>query len=256
MIKLVQLYLLISFALFACQDDSNDKEENVEPKEEISDSGDLASRAKRHVQAQLQISATENYTLRIDKAQLDNDGIEDAIISVNRLSFALEKAKQSPNTAKLAEIGYVGNYNFLFFYDGGLDMISPAIVVPSSPYLPLSISFESITSTEYKDVLVQYRIRNSAYRAFFTIENHTLSRYFEWPEFDELGTNNAKAYVFEYLSTANQPRKNILVYPALIELNDSIRNFNTAKPKLIKQKKMIYEFFYLPSQKKYVTYKQ
>ncbi|MEY3047972.1 MAG: hypothetical protein RL365_10 [Bacteroidota bacterium] len=226
------------------------------PKENIAhEGGDLKSRAARHVEAQLNIAGTERYGLTIYKQNLDGDDKEDAILTVNRFNYALEKAKQSPNAAKLAEIGYVGNYNYIFYYDGGLDLISPAIAVPSSPYLPLEISFEPITSTEYNDVLVTYRIRNSAYRAFFTIENHTPTRYFEWPLFDELGSPQAKAFGFEYIATAMNPRKNIQIYEADISLSDTVKQYNVAKPILTKRAKLLHEFFYLPAKHTYVTKK-
>ena len=217
--------------------------------------GDLNSRAARHVEAQLKIDGTEHYTMSIFKSQLDGDGKEDAIITVNRYDFAINTAKQSPNAAKLAEIGYVGNYNYIFFYDGGLDMISPAIAVPSSPYLPLTIEFEPITSSEYSDILVTYRIRNSAYKAFFTVENHTPARYFEWPLFNDLGATNQEAFAFSFISTAMNPRKNIQIFNASITLADTVSNYNLATPAIIRGNKLLHEFFYLPAKQTYVTRK-
>ena len=245
----------VSALMFSCGTEEAIDDPKLPKETNTQEGGDLRSRAIRHVEAKLNIAATERYTLEIHKQNLDGDDKEDAIITVNRFNYALEKARQSPNAAKLAEIGYVGNYNYIFYYDGALDLISPAIAVPSSPYLPLEISFEPITSTEYSDVLVTYRIRNSAYRAFFTVENHTPARYFEWPIFDELGTPRAKAFSFAYVSTAMNPRKNIQVYQAKITLSDTTTNFNVAKPLLTKESKVLYEFFYLPAQQKYVTKK-
>lgn len=253
--KALLAILTLSALIFSCGNEEVMDDPGLPKENPGHEGGDLRSRAVRHVEAQLNIAGTERYNLSIFKQNLDGDAQEDAIITVNRFNFALEKAKQSPNAAKLAEIGYVGNYNYIFYYDGGLDMISPAIAVPSSPYLPLEISFEPITSTEYSDVLVTYRIRNSAYCAFFTVENHTPARYFEWPLYDELGTPRAKAFSFAYVSTGMNPRKNIQVYPAKISLSDTTKNFNVAKPLLTKEAKVLYEFFYLPAQLKYVTKK-
>ena len=253
--KAILAILTLSTLMFSCGNEEVMDDPALPKEPSAHEGGDLKSRAARHVEAQLNIAGTERYGLTIYKQNLDGDDKEDAIITVNRFNYALEKARQSPNAAKLAEIGYVGNYNYIFYYDGGLDLISPAIAVPSSPYLPLEISFEPITSTEYNDVLVTYRIRNSAYRAFFTVENHTPARYFEWPIFDELGTPRAKAFSFAYIATAMNPRKNIQVYQAKITLADTTTNFNVAKPILTKESKVLYEFFYLPAQQKYVTKK-
>jgi len=253
--KSVVTMVCFSLILFACGNEQTDAASDMPEETATHQGNDLRSRAARHVEAQLTIAGTEAYTMNISRANLDGDELEDAIITVNRFNYALEKAKQSPNAAKLAEIGYVGNYNYIFYYDGGLDLISPAIAVPSSPYLPLEISFEPITSTEYSDVLVTYRIRNSAYRAFFTVENHTPTRYFEWPLFDELGSPQAKAFVFEYIATAINPRKNIQIYEANISLSDTVKQFNVAKPILTKRTKLLHEFFYLPAKHTYVTKK-
>lgn len=253
--KIIICIALVLMSLFSCQSPAEQSDPDGNTELDNSKEGDLQSRAKRHVEAQLKIDATEKYTLTVFPQNLDGDGKEDALITVNRLDLAMKKAKESPNTAKLAEIGFVGNYNYLFFYDGGLDMISPPIAVPSSPFLPLQITFEPITSTEYNDILVTYRIRNSAFRAFYTIENHSPARYFEWPEFDELGTPNQKAFAFNYLSTAMNPRKNIQIYQANIELSDTVKNFNLAKPRIIKGQQLLHEFFYLPVKKTYVTKK-
>ena len=253
--KSVVTMVCFSLILFACGNEQTDAASDTPEETSTHQGNDLRSRAARHVEAQLTIAGTEAYTMNISRANLDGDELEDAIITVNRFNYALEKAKQSPNAAKLAEIGYVGNYNYIFYYDGGLDLISPAIAVPSSPYLPLEISFEPITSTEYSDVLVTYRIRNSAFRAFFTVENHTPARYFEWPLYDELGTPRAQAFAFTYVSTAINPRKNIQIYQANITLADTVKNFNIAKPLINKQAKLLHEFFYLPAKQTYVTKK-
>jgi len=245
---------IVGILSFGCNDSVITEEPDQEQHQD-KQTGDLKSRAARHVEAQLKIDGTEHYTMSIFRSQLDGDGKEDAIITVNRYDFALNTAKQSPNAAKLAEIGYVGNYNYIFFYDGGLDMISPAIAVPSSPYLPLTIEFEPITSTEYSDILVTYRIRNSAYKAFFTVENHTPARYFEWPLFNDLGATNQEAFAFSFISTAMNPRKNIQIFNASITLADTVSNYNLATPTIIRGNKLLHEFFYLPAKQTYVTRK-
>ncbi len=250
----------IIFALcliaMGCASEESPKENPSQPSTEIENPGeDLESRAKRHAEAQLQIPVTEHYELNIYKAHLDSDGKEDAIIAVNRLEHALEGAAKNPNSAKMAEIGFVGNHNLIFFYDGGLDQLSPAIAVPSSPYVPLEIQFAPITAPNYQDIMVSYRIRNSGYRAFFTVVNHTPTRFFEWPEFDEIGTPAAEGFAFQFTESSQQPRKNIQIYAAKLELSDTVKNFFVARPKLLKTSNLLHEFFYLPAKQTYVTKK-
>ena len=243
------------FLLWSCGEQARPEKQAPTNKKAPEESRDLATRARRHVEAQLGIPATETYGLQIFQAHLDDDGKEDAIIAVNRLAFAMEKAAKHPNPAKLAEIGFVGNYNLFFFYDAGLDQISPPFAVPSSPYMALELAFVPITSSQYSDIQVTYRIRNSAYRAFYTISNHNPERYFEWPVFDELGTANAEAFAFDFIPNSANPRKNIRIYEAGIELPDTVTNFYVAQPKLIKKPSVVREFFYLPAKQTYVTKK-
>jgi hypothetical protein len=250
--------IIVAIVLFAtgCRSEEKPSEKTSNPSAKNENAGeDLKSRAKRHAEAQLQIPVTEQYGLKIFKAHLDSDGKEDAIIAVNRLAHALEAAAKNPNSAKMAEIGFVGNHNLIFFYDGGLDQISPAIAVPSSPYVPLQIQFAPITAPNYQDVMVSYRIRNSGYRAFFTVVNHTPTRFFEWPEFDEIGTPSAEGFAFQFTESSLQPRKNIQIYTAKIELADTVKNFLVARPKLLKTSHLLHEFFYLPAKQTYVTKK-
>ena len=50
---------------------------------------------------QLKIDGTEHYTMSIFKSQLDGDGKEDAIITVNRYDFAINTAKQDNRNLNL-----------------------------------------------------------------------------------------------------------------------------------------------------------
>ena len=92
----------------------------------------------------------------------------------------------------------MGNFNYLFFFDGKLDMLSPPLAIPSSPLVPLSVSFENISSPNYKDILIDFRIRNASYKDFYTVSNHTPRRIFQFKNFDGLGTKLTEAYHFEY----------------------------------------------------------
>ncbi|MBM3163818.1 MAG: hypothetical protein FJZ80_00020 [Bacteroidetes bacterium] len=248
------LFLVVWAA--SCQSEESPSINPVQPSQsEIPQTGDLESRARRHAEAQLQIPVNEQYRMHLYRAHLDPDGKEDGVITVNRLNHALYAASKDAKAAKLAEIGFMGNHNIMFFYDGGLDKISNAIAIPSSPYLPLDIAFASITNPAYQDILVTYRIRNSGFRTFFTIINHMPSRFFEWPEFDGIGTPNAEAFAFEFVQTARQSRKNIQIYAANIYLSDTVKNYYIARPKIIKSPMMLREFFYLPAKQAYVTKK-
>jgi hypothetical protein len=136
------LLLAIPIFFFSCEDTPDPKK--VVSEDELPDKPkSLDEYAKRHVESALRIPANEKYTLKIYKENLDGDDKQDAIISVNRMKFAMDEAARSENPAKRAEVAFMGNFNYIFYYDGGLDLISPQIAIPSSALLPLDILFEN-----------------------------------------------------------------------------------------------------------------
>ena len=247
--------LSLVFLVVAC-DNKNvpDQGKVIEETSLPEDHGDLKTYAKRHVCAQLHIPATEKYELTIYKENLDGDDKEDAIITVNRKEFAINEAAQSPNPAKRAEIGFMGNYNYMFYYDGGLDLISPPIAIPSSPLLPLKVKFENILSADYKDILIDFRIRNASYMDVYNVKEHTPRRIFQWKNFDGMGTSNVEANTFQFLPNVNG-FKDIVILESSLGAVPKDADLNTYEPTIIEGKKIIYRFFYNQREAKFMTLK-
>lgn len=249
------LIILIPLLLWSCQGPKSEEPttENKPAGPPVKGEQSLEAYANRMVRAALNIQANEKFELAIYGAQLDADGIEDAIITVNRLDFAMKEAAAGPNPAKRADLGFMGNFNYFFFFDGKLDMLSPPIAIPSSPLLPLKVSFENISSTQYKDILIDFRIRNASYKDFYTVSNHTPRRIFQFKNFDGLGTALTEAYHFSYGAGSYGPQKNIFVMEAKLEALPAGADKNTYFPKITPIEKIKYTFFYLESQAKYAT---
>ena len=254
--RLIYHLIFLCLLLQACQENSSDELPVVDESQLPDDKGDLNSYAKRHVQAQLQISVNEKYTMKIYKENLDGDDKEDAIITVNRLNHAIDEAANSANPAKRAEIGYMGNFNFFFYYDGAKDMISPPIVIASSPLLPLKIGFENISSENYKDILIDFRIRNSSFRDFFSVINHTPRRVFEFRNFDGMGTTKSECYSFQYTTGSYSAFKDIQVFKANLGAVPANADLNTFEPSINPTAELLYTFFYVPQEGKYMTKKK
>lgn len=249
------LLILLPLLLWSCQEPRNEESasENKPAGPPVKGNQSLEAYANRMVRAALNIQANEKFDLQIYRAQLDADGIQDAIITVNRLDLAMKEAAACPNPTKRADLGFMGNFNYFFFFDGKLDMLSPPIAVPSSPLLPLSVSFENISSTQYKDILIDFRIRNASYKDFYTVSNHTPRRIFQFKNFDGLGTAVTEAYHFSYGAGSYGPQKNIFVMEAKLEKLPAGADKNTFIPKITPIEKIKYTFFYLESQAKYAT---
>ena len=192
-IKFMILFLTC-LSISGCAEEVEEEEatknnQKIEPVEAI---------AKRFVDAKLEILPSEKYKLEIHKSQLDGDNYEDAVVTVNRYNFAVEKAAQSKNPGKVAEIGYMGPYNYLFYYDGATGTMSGPMEIPSTPISPLKVSFEKVMSDAFSDVVVTYRIRNSCFKHIYTIQNQKPRLVFGWKMFDGSGTPDAKAVHFVY----------------------------------------------------------
>jgi len=256
-IKLSSFLLLLPALLFLFSCDEEVEKEVVSASELPQDNSDLSTYAKRHIEAALRIPATEKYTLSILKNNLDGDDKEDAVILVNRYQFAMDEAGKSPNPAKKAELGFMGNYNYFFYFDGGLNLISPPLAIPSSPMLPLKVSFENITSSSYKDILIDFRIRNASYKDFYTISNHTPLRIFQWKNFDGLGTADSECFVFNYTLGSYSESKDILIKKGVLGTVPKNADLFIYEPTITAAKKQetLFNFFYLPKTGKYVTKK-
>jgi hypothetical protein len=217
---------------------------------------DFETKVRRHVEGQLTIPRKEKYTLTIHREQLDGDGKLDGIIAVNRLEFALEEAKESDKTAKRAEIGFMGSYNYFFYYDGATNKLSAPIKLPSSPYAPLIVNFEHITSQDYKDILIDYRVLSASYKDFYTITNRIPRRIFQWKNFDGLGKSTYEAYVFEYDKGTMVESRDIIVRKASLQQPSGETDIYTFQPELTPTNEIAYRFFVHPAHGKYVTMKQ
>jgi hypothetical protein len=245
-IKFMILFLTC-LSISGCAEEVEEEEatknnQKIEPVEAI---------AKRFVESKLEIVPSEKYKLEIFKNQLDGDNNEDAVVTVNRYNFAVEKAAQSKNPGKVAEIGYMGPYNYLFYYDGATGTMSGPMEIPSTPISPLKVSFEKVMSDAFSDVVVTYRIRNSCFKHIYTIQNQKPRLVFGWKMFDGFGTPDAKAVHFVYETTAVSLPKDIRIMKAKIIANNENQDYNIDEPKLEKLNEEEYRFFYNPKEGKY-----
>jgi hypothetical protein len=250
----LSILLSLSILVFACtetekKDSIDDKE--VESLEDLSFEDQLI----REITGKLQIPSTEKFDYKVYWENLNPDDEKDAIITVNRLEYAKERATQSPNPAKLAEMGYIGNYNYFFFYDGKKQRFSRPIAVPSSPMKELKVIFKNIQANSlFKDLIIEYRIQNSAWHTYYMLEGDMMNQVFQWKVYDKIGTSEAEANYFELDEGRLSLTKDISIYKGKItnvyDKNESIYDF---EPAIEKTSVLSYRFFYEPNARKYMT---
>ena len=241
--------------LFSCGEPQTEEKDPAEENVEQSKTENkFEDRVRREVEAKLGIPATENYHIEIKKGHLNADEHEDAVISVNRHQLAEEEASKD-KTRK--ELGYMGNYNYFIYYDGKIDRVSIPMPIASSGKTPLKISFDNVQSEIYQDLIVEYRIRNSAFRNYYLIENGSLVLVFQWKLFDMVGTDNYEANYITYGTGSRSLAKDILIYKGKIKnYSTKIPNIYTYDPEIEKNGEELYRFFYDPGTMKYMTKKQ
>lgn len=248
------LSLFVFFSFLACGDEivENTKAEKPEVIET------LDQKIAHHIEAVLRIPATEKYTVETFSAQMNTDDSLDMIITVNLLDRAMEKAVNSTNLATRVESGYMGRYNFIFFYDGASKKISREIPVPSSALANLTVKFEHIRSEAYFDVLVEYKLENASFTRFFTVINRLPKEIFEMMNYDGLGDIENKAYYVEYDDGSYSLAKDILIYKGRLEqikFNDPKKVFNYS-PKIEKTNELDRRWFFNDNDLKYYAKKR
>ncbi|MBI1837488.1 MAG: hypothetical protein HYR91_09515 [Flavobacteriia bacterium] len=243
--------LFFSTLLLSCKNTTNEKPD--EKDEEMT----LEELAKRHVESDLKIPSSEKYSMRIYKEHLNSDDFEDAIITVNRLDFAYSELENKKKTAKASEIGFAGNYNYLFYYDGEFKKITPNIVVMSSALSELKINFINLSSNAYKDIVMDFRLLNASFRDYITITNHNPKTVFEWNEYDKLGTKNVTANYFDIVESQPGMPKYINIYEGKLLNNTSeLNRMEKFEPIIKKTSKLTSSWFFVPAQAKYCTVKK
>lgn len=241
MIKILPI-LFLATLLTSCGDSDDSTDET--PVEGKQVETDFNSRARREVMAKLNIPATEKCEISVYREHINADTILDAIVTVNRLEFAMDEAIREGKQAKRAEMGFLGNYNFFFYYDGAKDAFSVPIPAPSSPGRPLDISFQNILSPVQKDVIIDYRIRNSGWRSYFSVLNESdLALVFQWKVFDYVGNDVPEALLHKIVSNPNSFYKDIYIYESQIDnYNKDVADVYKYVPGITKEGKIQYKF--------------
>lgn len=247
-------FFLFSFiVLVSCSQQT--KVESSDNESKTSKPETLEEIVNHHVESQLSIPSNEKYNLKIYKEHLDGDDKIDAIITLNRMEYALLESRKSGNLNLIKELDYTGPYNYIFYFDGGLNQISPAITITSSPQAELTVSFENILTAAVKDVLVDYKIRNSSFRNYYSIQNHTPKQVFQWKIYDYLGEQKTEANFIEYENGTVGLAKDIVIYEGNLENESNVKDIYHFEPQITKKDKRLFRFFYLENEGKYFTKK-
>ncbi|NRA12322.1 MAG: hypothetical protein HRT57_10245 [Crocinitomicaceae bacterium] len=212
-------FILISISFISCETTKNNEDPLKTDKPVDAPIGTLDEQMTRHIRSELKITAIEKYDIKVYKEELNRDDSTDWIITVNLKDRAINNAVKDNKTAKMVELGFMGNYNYFFYMDGKTKTFSKAVVVPSSAKGELIIGFEHITSQIHYDFVVDYKIRNSRRRRFYTINNDRPLQVCENVIYYNLGLEGkeTESYVIEYENHESNSSNDIFVYEGTLD---------------------------------------
>lgn len=236
---LVVLILLSSIS--SCKNEESDKQDKVEKKSTLS----FREKIARQVELELDINAAEEYDLQIKKEYINPDTLQDALILVNRKQWAHERAEKADNIDFIKQTGFVGPYNNVFVKLGGVDKLLKAPTVGSGADEKLDSKFLTLTSEAHKDFYVNYRIRNSMHRNYYSVRKDRLYLTFSCPVFDSIGEPNPRVFAIQHEESSVRIAKDIALYEGKIVGYDpsKIEDPNTYQPRQIIPLKDLYVYF-------------
>ncbi|WP_107037739.1 hypothetical protein [Brumimicrobium mesophilum] len=210
----------------------------------------------RQVESVLGISATETYDIDIQYKFIDQDTLKDALILVNRREFAFQKAKNTDTERFFKETGNTGLYNYIFLLKGGEQRIISTNPVGSNANYPLKVEFLELTSKAHKDFYVEFRVRNSLHRNYYTVRNNRIYLTFSCPVFDKIGESEPLVYDIKHQTSSVRIAKDIALFKGqIVGYNPkNIDDINEFQPEEVTNNGELFVYFIFNEKTmKYVT---
>lgn len=235
--------LIFTSLLFVCGCSENRSDQKTTKKERNLLS--LEKKIEREVEADLDINAAEKYDIQLIEEYIDPDTLIDVLVLVNRKEWAHKKADKKGNTSFMKKTGYVGPYNYVYVKLGNNDKLLKAPPVGSSANIPLEHQFLQLTSQAHKDFFVEYRVRNSIYRNYYTVRDDQLYLTFNCPLLDSIGEPEPRVFAIKHQESTVRIAKDIALYEGKIVGYDhtTIEDPETYDPEQIIPLPELYVFF-------------
>lgn len=250
----IVVFCFLIVAIQGCSSDKNKdlSQTKVDAKNNLTDKDQLI----RKIENELDISAAEKYDIQIFPEYINPDTLEDKLILVNRKQFAYKHAESTHSEHFFNETGHTGSYNYVFVKLGGDNKLLSTTSVGSNVDYPLNAEFLVLTSRAFKDFYVDYRIKNSLQRNYYTIRNKSIYLTFSCPVFDSIGSKNPVAYDIEHMVSPVRISKDIVLNKGkFIDYNpNKIKNTYDFEPKDIISTGELFAYFIFDNERmKYVT---
>lgn len=251
--KLSQVCFLFSALLiFGCTSEVKDEVEVQTKSNELTEEELMI----RQVENSLGITAAEKYDIQIEYKYINADTLQDALILVNRAEHAFQRAKNNDTERFFENTGYTAPHNHIFVKLGGVKKLLSTVAIGSNVKYPLEATFLELTSKAHQDFYVDYRIRNSMQRDYFTVRRNNIYKTFSCPVFDSVGVENPRVYDIQHRESSVRIAKDIALYHGEFEDYEpsEIEDVNNYTPKgIIGTDKLFVYFIFDDRTMKYKT---
>lgn len=250
-IKFIGLFLT-AMIFNACLSEEGNKEAKEEPQETLT----KKERLVRQIENELDISAAEEYDMQVYPEFINADTLKDKLVLVNRKEFAYKHVKEQKSEAFFERTGHTAPFNYVFVQMGDEEQLLSTDPVGSNVDYPIDAHFVSLTAKARKDFYVDYRIKNSMQRNYYTVRNNRIYKTFSCPVFDSIGADNPVVYAIKHKENSMRLAKDIVLYKGEItDYNPSeIQNKNNFTPKDIVSTETLFAYFIFDKKRmKYVT---
>jgi hypothetical protein len=256
--KFIGIFLTIMVIFTSC--DTSDNTENLDLKgdNENVEIPFEEEALKTVIMQALQLSADDYGTFETYQMHFNADEFEDGLVVVNLAPKANADMAKAKNPATFHDQGYIGNYNYLFVWDGSKRTLGPAFKIVSNGLSPLKLTFSNLIDVGFKTISAEYRLGNGVFQTFFSNTQGTLAPVFSYNKIDYIGKDSLKVTWHKLEENPELLQKDIVIYEAIwkdYDVNEASKNPNEYPlGEIVLTDKEVYRFFYDPKSRKYATW--
>lgn len=205
----------------------------------------------------IKIEPTDIAVFEMHKAHLNADAAEDGYVVLNLGNRAKRDMEKSANPARFHDAGYIGDYNFIYVWDGKTRTLGTAFKLVGNGLTPLKVTASNFLDPGYKSISAEYRVQNSTFETFFMNRNGQLIPVFSYTKVDLIGTPEMQVTTHKFQENSEKIEKDIVIVKGELSgynENEAALNKNSYDVGSIKAtNEVIYHFFFDDRSKKYAT---
>jgi|LakMenEpi03Aug12_release.lakeMendotaPanAssembly.Ray.scaffolds.fasta_scaffold183712_2 hypothetical protein len=245
----------LAMLVFSCSDHVDETDETHGSVEQTFDFEEETIRA--FVMDKLQLKPEDIGSFEMKRAHLNADSIQDGFVFLNLAPKAMRDMETSSNPARFQDAGYIGDYNYIFVWDGATQKMGTAFKLVGNGLVPIEVSLIQLLDPGYKTLTARYRVQNSIFETYFQNVGGSLVPVFSYLVVDQMGSKAMTMYYHAVEENPSQLEKDIVIYGGVCptyNADEAARDKNTyAIGPIQSDGQEIYRFFYDPKSGKYAT---